>query len=182
MPVSAIVGRPGAGKSFVMASIAHKHLKRGRRVFANFNIDGAERFDLAHMADLPPGLVLVDEAQNWFHSRMWSGMPEDMLERWSQTRKAGWDVFLGTQHESNMDAVVRRVVQWGWLLEPRWSTLMPGGRPMYIYGRRWDWPDFRKTQKGHRHLEVRRWWWNWEVARSYDTFEVTRLRGRDGVA
>lgn len=179
MPVSLMVGRPGAGKSFVLTSIALRNLKRGREVFANFDIAGAERFSLSDMAGLPPGVVIVDECQNWFHSRMWAGMPEDMLERWSQTRKAGWDVYLGTQHESNLDAVVRRVVQWGWLLEPRWSLLTPSNRPLYIYGRRWDFPDFRSVQKGRRPLQRRRWWWSWDVANAYNTLEVTRLRGRE---
>ena len=179
MTVTAVVGRPGSGKSFVMTSLALRAMKKDRAVYANFDILGAERFHLSEMADLPPGVILVDEAQNWFHSRMWAGMPEDMLERWSQTRKAGWSVYLGTQHESNMDAVVRRVVQWGWLLEPRWSTLTPKGHPLYIYGRRWDWPDFRKVQKGHTPVERRRWWWSWDTANAYDTLEVTRLRGRN---
>jgi len=130
------------------------------------------------MADLPSGLVLVDEAQNWFHSRMWNSMPEDMLERWSQTRKAGWDVYLGTQHESNLDTVVRRVIQWGWLLEPRWSTLVPSGHPLYVYGRRWDFPDFRSVLKGKRPVQRKRWWWSWDTANAYNTLEVTKLRGR----
>lgn len=178
MTISAMVGRPGAGKSYVLTRVALKALRRGQPVFANFSIEGVPRFKLDEMADLPPGVVIVDEAQNWFHARMWSSMPPDMLERWSQTRKAGWRVFIGTQHENNLDSVIRRVCQWAWLLEPRWSVVTGFERPLYIYGRRWDFFDFRRMDRGHRPLERRRWWFRTSIANAYDTMEVTRLRGR----
>ena len=246
MAINMVVGPPGSGKSFVLTSIALKRLKKDSRpVFANFSIRGAERFTLDEMADLPPCTLLVDEAQNLFHARMWRSMPADMLERWSQTRKAGWDIFLGTQHESNVDSVVRRVVQYGWLLEPRWAPLSvidprvrrnarvagreaaakleerarpiidagpwgyAGGpeayagfvraheqrvrrlvergepvwhhrHPLYVYGRRWLWHNFRSMRKGERPIQRYKWYWSWAVADAYDTFEVTRLRGREG--
>ena len=126
MPVTLIEGPPGTGKSFVGASIALKRLKSDSRpVFSNLPIRGCYRFDLDRMASLPPCTVIVDEAQNWFHSRMWNSMPEDMLEKWSQTRHSGWDVFLMTQDAQNVDTVVRRVLHYGIALEARWASITP---------------------------------------------------------
>lgn len=118
-----IIGREGSGKSFVMASIAGRALDRGWPVFANFYIDGVTQFTADDMWDLPPGFVLLDEASNWFHSRRWSQTGDQFLDRINQTRKAGWELFVGTQHEANMDSVIRRKLQFGWLLEARWSAL-----------------------------------------------------------
>lgn len=195
MPVNMVVGPPGSGKSFTLARIAARRLaKDSRPVFANFDIAGAQRFDIAEMADLPPCTLIVDEAQNWFHSRMWQTMPTSMLERWSQTRHMGWDIYLGTQHESNVDSVVRRVVQYGWLLEPRWqslSVLDPRVRrtaksagdpvryhrhPMSVHADVWFFPDFRSRQKGRRPIRSHSFPWSWSVADSYNTHEMTSLR------
>lgn len=126
MPVTLIEGPPGTGKSFVGVSIARQRLARDSRpVYCNLAVRGCYRFDIEQMAKLPPCTLIVDEAQNWFHSRMWSSMPEDMLERWSQTRHAGWDVFLMTQDANNVDAVVRRILHYGILLEARWASITP---------------------------------------------------------
>lgn len=126
MAVTLIEGPPGSGKSFVGTSLALKRLATDSRpVFTNLTVRGCYRFDIDTMSSLPPCTMIVDEAQNWFHSRMWASMPSDMLERWSQTRHAGWDVFLLTQDVNNVDAVVRRILHYGMLLEARWAAVTP---------------------------------------------------------
>lgn len=202
MAVQMIVGPPGAGKSYVMTAIALDRLKRSNRpVFANYSIEGVEKFKLEDMADLPPCTLIVDEAQNWFHARMWASLQRDhpdLLERWSQTRHMGWDIFLGTQHESNVDSVVRRVCHYGWLLEPRWkvlSSLEPRTRraaraagdpvkehrhPLWVHGRCWWFWDFRRMEKGRRPIRRKTWLWSWDVASAYDTHENVALRRSPG--
>jgi hypothetical protein len=214
MATSAIIARPGHGKSFVCTSIARRNLARGRRVFANYTIKGATLFTLDELADLPPGVVIIDEAASWFHSRRWNQMGDELLGKWNQTRKAGWELFIATQHEANLDTVIRRNIQYGWLLEARWSNLtvfdprvraaariatarareefallveqevfpattkppkvrpVEEAHPLYVYGRQWDFEHFRKTTKGIKPLARKRWWWSWDTAMAYDTYET----------
>ena len=123
MASTAIIGKPGNGKSFVCASIALNGLKRGRHVFANFAIEGCQTFGLEDLYELPPGIIIIDEAASWFHSRRWASMGDKALERFNQTRKSGWTLYVATQHENNLDAIIRRNLQYGWLLQAHWSAL-----------------------------------------------------------
>lgn len=210
MASTAIIGKPGNGKSFVCASIALKGLERGRHVFANFAIEGAVQFGLEDLYELPPGIVIIDEAASWFHSRRWAAMGDKALERFNQTRKSGWTLYVATQHENNLDTVIRRNLQYGWLLEARWSSVtavdprmrrirsealsgfgpvsdeFPLGRPvkplagefvhpLFVYGKRWHWDQFRSRKKGERPIQRHRWWWSWKVADAYNTKEVLQI-------
>lgn len=123
MPSTLLVGSSGTGKSFVSTSIALRDLKRGRMVFANFHIQGAEVIGLEDLPHLPPSRVIIDEAASWFHSRTWSDMAKDLLPRWNQTRKDGWDLIVATQHEDNIDQTIKRNMTYGVLLAPAWKPL-----------------------------------------------------------
>lgn len=123
MATTAIIGAPGMGKSFVLTTIARQKMARGRIVFTNWDVKGAVRFQLDDLYDLPPGVVMIDEAASWFHSRRWQNMGDGLLEKWNQTRKAGWDLYIATQHEGNLDTVIKRNVHYGVLLSARWKVL-----------------------------------------------------------
>jgi ABC-type dipeptide/oligopeptide/nickel transport system ATPase component len=123
MASTLIVGSSGTGKSFVATSIALQDLRRGRMVFANFDIKGCQRFGLEDLPYLPPGRIIIDEAASWFHSRRWKHMSDDLLGHWNQTRKDGWELLVLTQHENNIDATIKRNLTYGILLQPCWKAL-----------------------------------------------------------
>jgi hypothetical protein len=176
-------GAPGAGKSYVLSLLGTKGLKRGQPVFSNYALSGAVRYSVEDLPHLPPGLVLLDEAQNFFHSRSWNKFGEDLMATWSQTRKSGWTVLLASQADASVDAEIRRRLQYAWWLEKRWSSLrdplQPSGqrRPLFIYGRCWLPEHYKKTGKAHRPLQKRRWWYSDAKASVFDTFErVEQMR------
>jgi hypothetical protein len=213
MASTLLVGSSGTGKSFVATSIALRDLRRGRMVFANFHIDGCQQFGIEDLNHLPPGRIIIDEAASWFHSRRWKHMADDLLGKWNQTRKDGWELLLATQHEDNIDATIKRNLTYGILLEPAWKPLtrfdprvralarimteqrrqqfrlyveqglFPEGskeptvrpsevtHPLWVYGRRWHWQQFRSIKKGQKPISRHRWMWSWDVANAYDTTE-----------
>lgn len=123
MPTTLLVGESGTGKSFVATKIARHDLRRGRMVFSNFGIAGAQRFEIADLPHLPPGRVIIDEASSWFHARRWKDMADDLLSRWNQTRKDGWELLILVQHEDNLDATIKRNLTYAALLQPCWKPL-----------------------------------------------------------
>lgn len=122
MATTALIGAPGHGKSFVLTTIARQKMAQGRVVFTNWDVAGAVRFGLDDLYDLPPGVVMIDEAASWFHSRRWQKMGDRFLERFNQTRKSGWHLYIATQHEGNLDTVIRRNVHYGVLLQAKWKV------------------------------------------------------------
>lgn len=123
MASTLLVGSSGTGKSFVGTKIALHDLLRGRMVFANYKIDGCQLFGLEDLLHLPPGRIIIDEAASWFHARKWSQMADQLLGKWNQTRKDGWELLVMTQHEDNVDATIKRNMTYGVLLQPAWKPL-----------------------------------------------------------
>lgn len=113
--IEGYIGRPGSGKSYTLTERALRAARKGRRVFANYTVDGLETFGPDDLLDLPPGLIVIDEAHLWFPARMALRLPPSWLAMLSQTRKNGWDLLWAAQHENRVDRVLRDVTSWMWL-------------------------------------------------------------------
>jgi len=175
--IHGMFGLPGAGKSYVLSAIGLKALRQDRLVFANFQLDGARLFHAEDLHDLPPSVVLLDEAQNFFHARNWRAFDSDLTDTWSQTRKSGWKVFLASQADASVDAEIRRRCQYQWWLQKCWSKVRDPfadegeGRPLYVLGKQWFPEHYRKTGRDHRPVRVHRWWYRESVGASFDTLQ-----------
>lgn len=117
--IQGYVGRPGSGKTYTLTERVLHHLKRDPklRIFSNYTIHhpNAERITFDDFLMVPPGLIVIDEAHGWFDARHCMKLPPEVLMQLSQTRKAGWDLYWCTQHESRIDKVIRNNSNWIWV-------------------------------------------------------------------
>lgn len=165
------IGRPGSGKTYTLTARALSERARGREVFANYPIDGCWTFGADDLLDLPPGLIVIDEAHLWFPARKAMALPPSWLAMLSQTRKNGWDLIWSAQHETRVDRIVRDISNWMWLTT---AWFGPKGRPRMFKTECFEPESFRKPGKA---VEVKWYPRTNKVCRSYDT--MVRLEGAE---
>lgn len=124
--IEGIIGKPGAGKTYVMTTwileaVARyeRGLKRGtdpaklHQPFSNYNVKGAYKLTvdmLLHPEALPFGAELfVDELQMWLPSRAFQDVPIEIFRIFSQGRHCGIDLAYTVQHERRIDRIVREL-------------------------------------------------------------------------
>ena len=120
-------GLPGSGKTYSMVARAlEKMRQKGKLVYANFHVEGAEYYEPHEFLDLEPGqrgaIVMTDELQNWMSSRHFHKLPAEWLHRTSQTRKKGMQWWVSSQHPGSIDKAVRDRAAF-----IHWCHAWPGG-------------------------------------------------------
>lgn len=167
MAIEGLIGRPGSGKSYELTRRALAEADRDRLVFANYGIKhpNVYTFTPDQLMDLPPGLVVIDEAHLWFPARMSLKLPMSWLAGMSQTRKKGWDLLWAAQHETRVDRVLRDVTSWMWLNSAWFSH---NDHPVLFASSCWEPEFFRRPEKRF----TRSWHlFSSRVASAYDTHE-----------
>lgn len=165
--IEGYIGRPGSGKSYTLTERAIQHARRGRQVFANYAIDEPNcwTFRPVDLLDLPPGLIVIDEAHLWFPARMALKLPPEWLAMLSQTRKNGWDMFWAAQHENRVDRVLRDVSNWMWLCD---GWFQSQGHPLFFEAKQYEPERFRKNKQWvSRRFKL----FNQRIASAYDTYQ-----------
>jgi hypothetical protein len=163
--IEGYVGRPGSGKSYTLTERALRERAKGREVFLNYKVAGCWYFEPDQLMDLPPGLIIIDEAHLWFPARMALRLPPSWLAMLSQTRKNGWDLIWAAQHETRVDRVLRDVTSWMWLCSSWWTY---NDHPMLFSATCYE-PEFFRQQKSK--MFTSRKLFDQKVADAYDTFE-----------
>lgn len=165
--IEGYIGRPGAGKSYTLTERAIREARRGRQVFANYVINEPNCWTFApeDLLDLPPGVIVIDEAHLWFPARMALKLPPSWLAMISQTRKNRWDLLWAAQHETRVDRAVRDVSSWLWLCE---AWFAHNGHPVLFRAKCYEPENFRKPKK---HTVGSLKFFNQSIASKYDTFE-----------
>lgn len=176
MAIEGYIGRPGSGKSYTLTARALSEANKGRMVFANYPIDHPNCWVFLpdQMMDLPPGVVVIDEAHLWFPSRMSLKLPVEWLATLSQTRKNRWDLLWAAQHESRIDRVVRDNTAWMWLCSA-WLTV--DDHPVFFVAKSYE-PEYFRAAGKMMTRRVRMF--SAKIANSYDT--MGRLALADHVA
>lgn len=166
--IEGYIGRPGSGKSYTLTARALELAGRGRTVFANYPINAPNcwTFRPEQLLDLPPGVIVIDEAHLWFPARMSLKLPPSWLAMLSQTRKNGWDLLWCAQHEARVDRVIRDVSSWMWLCS---SWFARAGGPPRLFRAECFEPEFFRNPKKSYQVRWRRF--DPKVAAAYDTFE-----------
>lgn len=165
--IEGYIGRPGAGKTYSLTRRLLKIADSGRHVYSNYSIDhpNVTLFNPLEFADLPPGVIALDEAHLYFPARGALKLPMSWLTLMSQTRKRGWDIFYTTQHENRLDRVIRDITNVMWL-----SQCYAFGETPWLFAARGYEPEyFRKPKR-----VVGRWYGRFDkkVAAAYDTYET----------
>lgn len=167
MSIEGYIGRPGSGKSYTLTERAIREARRGRTVFANYSINypGCYTFRPDQMLDLPPGVIVVDEAHLWFPARMSLKLPPSWLAMLSQTRKNGWDLLWASQHETRVDRIMRDVSSWLWLCSAwfKWND-----HPGVFIAKCFEPEQFRKPKL---HVVKTARLFDPKIAAAYDTYE-----------
>lgn len=172
------IGRPGSGKTYTLTARALKARARGKAVFANYPINGCVTFTPDQLLDLPPGLIVIDEAHLWFSARQAMNLPPSWLAEMSQTRKNGWDLIWSAQHEARVDSVIRHITSWLWLTQAWFKSR--AGHPRLFSTSCYE-PEFFRNEKRRT---VKMWTpFQMSVAQQYDTMgkiEIARHMARKG--
>lgn len=163
------MGRPGSGKTYTLTARVLRELDKRPElvVHANYGINDerVKRFGIEDLMDLPPGLVVIDEAHLWFESRASMKLPPSMIAKMSQTRKAQWSMLWSTQHESRVDKVLRNVTNWMWLCNAWFSWR----EHAVMFTATCFEPEFFRKPKKYASKRTR--FFRPSVAAAYDTFE-----------
>lgn len=166
--IEGFIGRPGAGKTYIMTKRILKMAEGGRPVYSNYWIDhvNVQPFSPDDLMTLPPGIVVLDEAHLYFPARGAMKLPMSWLGMMSQTRKKGWDIYWTCQHERRVDSVLKDVTNLMWLVRS-WGFL--GNGPQWFQARCYEPEDFRRPKKSlfttYSRFSAQ------HVGNKYDTFE-----------
>lgn len=110
--IEAFTGLPGAGKTYFMTKRALKEMKKGRKVYANYPLEGAIRYrNINEIFDVKNALVLIDEAGLIAPAAFWQRIPYEYLSNWRQHRKSSVDIWYTAQDLFDVATALRRVTQ-----------------------------------------------------------------------
>lgn len=118
MPITAVVGDMGAGKTLIMTRQGHQRFKKGCKVFANYGVRFAhEKVNAAvlvgHDVDLQNCVILGDEFHIILDSRNSMSGGNKMISYFVlQTRKRNVHLYFTTQDEGQVDIRLRRQVDY----------------------------------------------------------------------
>jgi hypothetical protein len=121
--ITAIIGKPGSGKSLQLVRICRKAFRNGRDVYSNIVLDvdkmkGRKKKGLGEcyfwnrideLKYMEKGLVAWDEIGSYFDSRSYAKFPPDVRVKFQQYRKDGLDIFYTSQAWSRVDLIVRQL-------------------------------------------------------------------------
>jgi hypothetical protein len=136
MPVWAVTGKLGAGKTLVAVSRIQKYLNANRRVATNLDLNlehlinvNAKKTECFRLPDVPSvdsfiniglgydgdfigdeknGLVVLDECAKWLNSRDWNDKSrKKLIDYFVHLRKKRWDLILIIQDIDALDKQFR---------------------------------------------------------------------------
>lgn len=136
MPVWAVTGKLGAGKTLVAVSRIQKYLNQNRRVATNLDLNleclvnpNAKKTHCLRIPDVPSvtdfkniglgydgkfigdeknGLVVLDECAKWLNSRAWNDKArKELIDYFVHLRKKRWDLILIIQDIEALDKQFR---------------------------------------------------------------------------
>lgn len=111
--IEAFTGLPGMGKTLNMSNRAIRAMKRGKKVYANYNLKGAIYFkELYELKDVKNAIILVDEAGIYLPSQAWRSIPFEFIRQIRQHRHDGLDLWYTAQDMQDVATYLRRITQY----------------------------------------------------------------------
>jgi hypothetical protein len=152
------------------------------RVYISPDLDELFRLRLAGRKE-GRGWMILDEAHNWMNARTWDSDEDgqstkaeavrrrlQVVRFFSQHRKLGWDIFLISQDEKNIDRQVRSLFEYHIKLKNLRRMKVAGIpiSPFNIFLAVWMWHDGAKSIVKRQARRLVRW-----KARLYDTMALS---------
>lgn len=111
--IECITGLPGFGKTLTATRWAIKRMKKGKKVYANYPLEGAEYFSdiLDVLGKVENALIVVDEAGIVFDQLTMHAMPKQTWMELRQHRKDGVDLLLTAQSMQDIAYPLTRLIQ-----------------------------------------------------------------------
>jgi len=121
--------------------------------------------DIFDIINIRKGVILIDEINLSFPSRIWDKLPPQFLYFWSQTRKMGLDIYFTSQHPDRVDKVPKEISNWSW-----WVVSLPFG---FHIARKYL-PE-HITKEKRKNYEFKIFHRNKNIMQSYNTLELIEL-------
>lgn len=196
-----VTGKKGNGKSLICINKMRQALLEGRPVATNLDIDlekllpaGNRTARYFRIPDYPTrldldaigignedksdesknGILVLDECANWMNARTFSDKSRmGVLEWLTYSRKLGWDTYLLTQHEAQVDKQAREALCEYHVTSRRLDRIrvpfMPFRFPkMFVY--------FVRLGHGQSATPADKWllFW-WEARRIFDAYDTRQV-------
>lgn len=183
--IYAIVGKPGAGKSYLLIRLAKQFLEHGTDVYSNVKIDerklklkqiknifGKKKElgkcfywnSLSQFRYINNGVVLFDEAGAYFEPREWAKFePEDRV-KFQQHRKQKLEIFITVQSFNRVDDIIRRLTNQIYEVHKVFG--------LFFY-KIYDPLDI--DLKKRKAMGMKFYWFDQKLADAYDTFQMVNL-------
>jgi zona occludens toxin (predicted ATPase) len=114
--IVAYVGLPGSGKTYLMSRDLIKEMAHKRKVWSNYPLKGARRFDdLKQVLNVRRGVIAADELQMIAPSRLFRQLPTSYFALWTQGRHMGIDLWFTCQNFHRVDVSIRGVTNFVWV-------------------------------------------------------------------
>jgi len=176
MSVELIVGLPNMGKSYEMTRRAFDAVSRGIPVFSNYKLGYGDEQPLGvrywkrpeDLLDLDKGLIIVDEAQVYFNSRMWMSFDIDVQRKFQQHSKDGLNILGTVQHQDRIDVVIRELVQKYHVVRKFFGSDRDSGKSWGMYKVSTFFPEEMKKADG-KPISAEYHWFKNSIAQWYDT-------------
>jgi hypothetical protein len=114
--IEGFTGLPGMGKTYHMTKKAYFEARKGRPVYANYNLNfpniKTHYFkELSDLKDVKNALILVDEAGIYLPSQAWRSIPFEFIRQIRQHRHDGLDLWYTAQDMQDVATYLRRITQ-----------------------------------------------------------------------
>lgn len=110
--IEAFTGLPGNGKTYNMSRKALNLMRRGKVVYANYQLKGSIYFkELDELANVKNALILVDEAGIYLPAQAWKNIPFEFIRQIRQHRHDGLDLWYTAQDMNDVATYLRRITQ-----------------------------------------------------------------------
>ena len=180
MAINIITGRPGSGKTYILANLGMKFLQQGKKVYANFklNYEGKNLIywtKPSELTKIEQGIILMDEAQIYFNSRKWEDLDEQLQYKLQQHRKDGLDIWGTTQHEARIDVLMRELVSSFFVCKKIFGSKEGAKKPWGLILMSHYYPEEMKSiKKSNSFFDIDFIWIQKKVCNFYNTKEKIR--------
>jgi len=181
--LSAIVGKPGYGKTYTGVRYIEKWLNEGIDVYSNVVIDetyyklrkSTEKKplgrlyywnDITNFIDIHSGIVFADEFGSYFDSRDYTKFPPEVRVKFQQYRKDRLDIYYTVQSFGRTDLIVRQLT----------NTVIECNHLGKLFWTK-EYQDVEGYEKGENvgTLAIPHFF-NERIARAYDTYQEVNKR------